>query len=98
MLRGRGCFVDDINLPGQAYAVLVRSPHANAHIRSINLEPALQSPGVLAVYTGDDVARDGLGTMKDQPAAQATRRLPVRACPQTMTAAGSAMSATRWRW
>ena len=64
LLRGRGCFVDDINLPGQAYAVLVRSPHANAHIRSINLEPALQSPGVLAVYTGDDVARDGLGTMK----------------------------------
>ena len=60
LLRGRGCFVDDINLPGQAYAVLVRSPHANAHIRSINLEPALQSPGVLAVYTGDDVAADGL--------------------------------------
>ncbi|MBP8308108.1 MAG: xanthine dehydrogenase family protein molybdopterin-binding subunit, partial [Burkholderiaceae bacterium] len=64
LLRGRGCFVDDINLAGQAYAVLLRSPHANANIRSIDLAPALASPGVLAVYTGDDVARDGLGTMK----------------------------------
>jgi carbon-monoxide dehydrogenase large subunit len=64
LLRGRGCFVDDINLPGQAYAVLLRSPHAHAHIRSIDVTAALAAPGVLAVYTGDDVARDGLGTMK----------------------------------
>ena len=64
LLRGQGQFVDDNNLPGQAYAVLVRSPHAHARIRSVNTAPALAAPGVLAVYTGDDVAADGLGTMK----------------------------------
>ncbi len=64
LLRGQGQFVDDQNLPGQTHAVLVRSPHAHARIRSIHTQAALQSPGVLAVYTGDDVAADGLGTMK----------------------------------
>jgi carbon-monoxide dehydrogenase large subunit len=63
LLRGRGKFVDDINLAGQAYAVMLRSPHAHAAIRSINLAAAQGAPGVLAVYTGDDVTRDGLGTM-----------------------------------
>ena len=64
LLRGQGQFVDDNNLPGQAYAVLVRSPHAHARIRSINTALALAATGVLAVYTGEDVAADGLGTMK----------------------------------
>ncbi|MEY2805102.1 MAG: hypothetical protein RL657_2438 [Pseudomonadota bacterium] len=64
LLRGQGQFVDDHNLAGQVHAVLVRSPHAHARIRSINLQAARQAPGVLAVYTGDDVAADGLGTMK----------------------------------
>jgi carbon-monoxide dehydrogenase large subunit len=63
LLRGRGKFVDDINLAGQAYAVMLRSPHAHAAIRSMNLAAAQGAPGVLAVYTGDDVTRDGLGTM-----------------------------------
>ncbi len=64
LLRGQGQFVDDHQLPGQAHAVLVRSPHAHARILAINLQAARQAPGVLAVYTGDDVAADGLGTMK----------------------------------
>lgn len=64
LLRGQGQFVDDHNLVGQAHAVLVRSPHAHARIRSISTQAARQAPGVLAVYTGDDVAADGLGTMK----------------------------------
>jgi aerobic carbon-monoxide dehydrogenase large subunit len=63
LLRGRGRFVDDINQPGQAYAVILRSPHAHAVIRSIDTGAAARAPGVLAVYTGDDVTRDGLGTM-----------------------------------
>jgi carbon-monoxide dehydrogenase large subunit len=53
-----------VNLPGQVHAVLVRSPHAHARIRASDTAPALRAPGVLAVYTGADVARDGLGTMK----------------------------------
>jgi carbon-monoxide dehydrogenase large subunit len=64
LLRGEGRFHADVNLPGQVQAVLVRSPHAHARIRAIDAAPALQAPGVLAVFTGADVARDGLGTMK----------------------------------
>jgi carbon-monoxide dehydrogenase large subunit len=60
-LLGRGRYTDDIVLPNQSYAVFVRSPHANAAIRSIDARAALASPGVLAVLTGDDVAADGLG-------------------------------------
>jgi carbon-monoxide dehydrogenase large subunit len=62
LLRGQGRYQDDVNLPGQAYAVFLRSPHAHARIRAIDTTAAV-APGVLAVYTGEDVARDGLGTM-----------------------------------
>ncbi len=64
LLRGQGRFLNDVNLPGQAHAVLVRSPHAHARIRSIATSVAVQAPGVLAVLTGADLARDGLGTMR----------------------------------
>jgi carbon-monoxide dehydrogenase large subunit len=63
LLRGRGRYQDDVNLPGQAHAVFLRSPHAHARIRAIDTGAAAAAPGVLAVYTGEDVARDGLGTM-----------------------------------
>ena len=64
LLRGQGRFVNDVNLPGQAHAVFVRSPHAHAHIRSIDIEAAKKSPGVVAVLTGHDVKADGLGMPK----------------------------------
>lgn len=64
LLRGQGRFIDDHNLPGQAHAVLLRSPHAHARILAIRTQDALGLPGVIAIYTGDDVAADGLGTMK----------------------------------
>jgi aerobic carbon-monoxide dehydrogenase large subunit len=63
LLRGHGRYQDDFNLPGQAYAVFLRSPHAHARIRAIDAAAAAAAPGVLAVFTGEDVARDGLGTM-----------------------------------
>lgn len=63
LLRGFGRYQDDFSLPGQAYAVFVRSPHAHAAIRAIDTAAAMAGPGVLAVLTGEDVARDGLGTM-----------------------------------
>jgi carbon-monoxide dehydrogenase large subunit len=62
LLRGGGRYIADVNLPAQAWAVLVRSPHAHARIRSIDPAPALATRGVLAVLTGADVAADGLGT------------------------------------
>ena len=64
LLRGKGCFVDDVNQPGQAHAFLLRSPYAHAVIRSINCGEAASAPGVLGVYTGEDLVRDGLGSMK----------------------------------
>ena len=64
LLRGEGRFQNDVNLPGQCHAVIVRSVHAHARIRSIDVEAARHSPGVVAVFTGADLARDKLGTMK----------------------------------
>jgi carbon-monoxide dehydrogenase large subunit len=64
LLQGGGRYLDDVNLPGQLAAVLVRSIHAHARIRGIDLEAARKAPGVVAVFTGADLARDGLGTMQ----------------------------------
>ncbi|MGE0255383.1 MAG: xanthine dehydrogenase family protein molybdopterin-binding subunit [Alphaproteobacteria bacterium] len=62
LLRGAGQFVSDTNLPGQAYAIFLRSPHAHAEIARVDTTAACAAPGVLAVYTGEDVAAAGLGT------------------------------------
>jgi carbon-monoxide dehydrogenase large subunit len=61
LLRGQGKFTDDINLPGQAWLHVVRSPHANARIRRIDVETARGAPGVVAVLTGHDYAAEGFG-------------------------------------
>lgn len=60
LLTGRGRYTVDIDIPGQTRAVLVRSPHAHARIRQIDIAPALAIPGVLAVYTGADVLAAGM--------------------------------------
>ena len=61
LLRGGGRYTDDINLQGQASASMLRSPHAHASIRSIDTAEALAAPGVIAVYTGADIAAAELG-------------------------------------
>ena len=61
LLLGEGTFQDDLNLPGQAHAFFLRSPHAHADIESIDSSAALTMPGVVAIYTGKDVEADGLG-------------------------------------
>lgn len=61
LLTGRGYYVNDVNLPDQSYAHILRSPYAHAEIRSIDTTAAKAAPGVLAVYVGADVAADGLG-------------------------------------
>jgi carbon-monoxide dehydrogenase large subunit len=63
LLRGRGVYSDDINLAGQAHAAMVRSPHAHAEIRSIDVSAATAAPGVLAVLTGADYGADGIGDL-----------------------------------
>jgi carbon-monoxide dehydrogenase large subunit len=67
LLTGRGCFVDDLNLPNQAYAVMVRSVHAHARIGTVDGTHAAAVPGVLAVLTGRDWAADGLGGVPHHP-------------------------------
>jgi aerobic carbon-monoxide dehydrogenase large subunit len=67
LLQGKGCYTDDFNLPRQAYASMVRSPHAHARIRSIDAREALDMPGVLAVLTGQDAVQDGLQPIPFRP-------------------------------
>jgi carbon-monoxide dehydrogenase large subunit len=67
LITGKGRFSDDVNLPQQGYAVMLRSPHAHAHLRAINTQHALALPGVLAVLTGADMILDGIKPIPHQP-------------------------------
>jgi carbon-monoxide dehydrogenase large subunit len=60
LLTGQGRYSDDFSAAGQAFAIMVRSPHAHAQIRSIDTSAANAAPGVLAVLTGGDLLADGL--------------------------------------
>ena len=62
-ITGAGRYTDDINQHGQVYAVFARSPHARARITSIDTAPALAVPGVVAAFTGADLAADGIGDL-----------------------------------
>jgi carbon-monoxide dehydrogenase large subunit len=60
-ITGKGHYVDDVNRQGQAFAYFLRSPHAHATIDRIDVSAALKAPGVVAVFTGDDIAADKVG-------------------------------------
>jgi carbon-monoxide dehydrogenase large subunit len=62
-VQGKGNYVDDVHLPGMVYGHIVRSPYAHARLKKINIEPAMKLPGVLAVITGEDLAKAGLSWM-----------------------------------
>jgi carbon-monoxide dehydrogenase large subunit len=62
-IRGQGRYVDDIKLPGMLYLDIVRSPFAHARIKKIDTERALKVPGVLAVITGETLAKYNLHWM-----------------------------------
>lgn len=63
-LTGRGQYIDDLRFENPAHAVFVRSPHAHAQIRSVEVSAAKRAPGVLAVLTADDVVADGLKSLR----------------------------------
>jgi carbon-monoxide dehydrogenase large subunit len=63
LLRGEGRYSDDLNLPGQAHAVMVRANAAHGIIRGVDTSAAKAMPGVLAVLTGQDLIAGGLGDM-----------------------------------
>nr|WP_123691482.1 xanthine dehydrogenase family protein molybdopterin-binding subunit [Stella humosa] len=62
-LTGRGRYTDDINLAGQAYGHVLRSPHAHARITRLDTEAAAAAPGVLAVLTHADLVADGIPSL-----------------------------------
>ena len=72
LVTGQGRFTDDINVPNQAYAVFVRAQVGHALIGSVDVTEALTMPGVLGVFTGQDIAADGLGPIP--PVASAVGR------------------------
>ena len=77
-LTGAGRFVDDIVIHGQTWAQVVRSPHAHAAITGIDTAAARAVPGVLAVYTYDDIAGLGLMRCPTQVATVQPMRVPPR--------------------
>jgi carbon-monoxide dehydrogenase large subunit len=67
LVTGQGRFSDDVNLPGQAYCVFVRSPHAHARIVSIATAKAARLPGVIRILTARDMQADGFKPMPHVP-------------------------------
>jgi carbon-monoxide dehydrogenase large subunit len=63
LLRGEGRYTDDLNLPGQAYAMMVRSPVAHGWLNGIDTGAASQMPGVLGIYLAADLKAAGIGPM-----------------------------------
>jgi carbon-monoxide dehydrogenase large subunit len=66
-LTGRGRYGDDVNLPGQAHAYVLRSPHAHAALAAIDTTEAALAPGVVAVLTGADFLAAGCRPMPHTP-------------------------------
>src|SRR6201985_841582 len=62
-ITGKGRYVDDIKLVGMTHAHFVRSPHAHARVKSIDLSAAMKMPGVLAVLTGKELVDDKIGNL-----------------------------------
>lgn len=62
-IQGKGKYVGNIQLPGMAYAAIKRSPYAHAKIVSIDTSAAESAPGVIAVYTGQDLIDGGVGKL-----------------------------------
>ena len=67
LVVGRGCYSDDVNLPGQVHACFVRSHYAHARIGRIETAAARATPGVIAVLTGVDAAADGVKPVAHSP-------------------------------
>src|SRR5207253_4140052 len=62
-ITGKGQYTDDISRPGETRALFVRSPHAHARIKKVNVDAAKKMPGVVAVLTGAELATDKIGNL-----------------------------------
>ena len=88
LLTGGGRYTDDVSLPGQSYAVFVRSPYAHAAIRGIDSADAASQPGVLAVFTVEDLEADGIGPIPCQAVLKQRDGSPYVAPPRPALAKG----------
>src|SRR5690242_7085301 len=68
LLAGKGLFSDDREFPGQAWLVVVRSPHAHAKISKVDLADARKAKGVIAAWSMADLRADGVGPIPFPPA------------------------------
>src|SRR4051812_17909952 len=89
-LTGAGQYTDDVVLPGQTYAAFLRSPYAHARIRAIDTSQALQSPGVLAVFTGADLADAKVGGLPCGWLIHSQDGTPMKEPPHPVLAQGKA--------
>jgi carbon-monoxide dehydrogenase large subunit len=80
LVQGRGRYTDDVSLPGEAYAAMVRSRHAHGVLKGIDTAAARAMPGVLAVYTGADLR--GYGTLKCVPPLKNRDGTPMKKPPR----------------
>src|SRR5262245_49340006 len=87
-LTGRGTYADDVNVVGQAYASFVRSDVAHGTIRAIHIERARRTPGVIAVFTGDDLRAAGLKGTVARPLAGRVDMAPPLHTPRPGLAQG----------
>ncbi len=62
-ITGKGRYTDDHNVQGQHYAVFVRSPHAYAKIKKINIKNAMKMPGIVGIFDGKQLTGDGIGNI-----------------------------------
>ena len=91
LLLGRGLFSDDRRFDNEAALVLVRSPHAHAKIRSVNLDAVRAAPGVLAAWTMADLAADGVKHIPVPPLFKRADGEPMQAPPRTPLAGERAL-------
>jgi aerobic carbon-monoxide dehydrogenase large subunit len=87
-VTGQGRYVDDFNRPGQTYAYFLRSPHAHAAIRGIDTAAARTMPGVVGIFTGDDLAADKVGGLICGWMIHSKDGSPMRAGPHPALAQG----------
>lgn len=81
-IQGKGRYVANLKLPNMAYAAVKRSPYAHAKINSIDTSEAEKMDGVIAIYTGEDVKADGLGSLPcgfNPPDIKAAPHMPLTA-------------------
>ncbi|MBL8698146.1 MAG: xanthine dehydrogenase family protein molybdopterin-binding subunit [Alphaproteobacteria bacterium] len=82
LLRGQGRYTDDVTAAGQVHAWILRSPHAHGVIRRIDVEAARRLPGVLAAWTGADLATQGYGHVKSMPVGTSRDGSPMKETPR----------------